>query len=155
MKKKAFTLVELLVAISILAVLMAILLPNLMGARDKAKDSQRTQDLNTLKNALRMRYDNTQTYAFVEGGSAEWTDAGGDGVLDNGGCSGNCLIDLVTDNYLPSLEGIGYSYATTKNGDGFRIWTELKASSGDDDIESQAKCGVGVTVNGFFMVCAN
>jgi prepilin-type N-terminal cleavage/methylation domain-containing protein len=147
-KRKGFTLVELLVAISILAVLIAVLLPNLMGVRDKAKDSQRVQDLNTLKNSLRMYYDDKQTYVFTSGeGSEEWSDL-------ESGCTG-CLSDLVTLGYLPSLQGIGYSYATTKDGDGFRIWTVLKASTGDDDIESQAKCGVGTTVNNIFMVCAN
>jgi len=154
MKKQAFTLVELLVAISILAVLMAILLPNLMGARDKAKDSQNIQGLNTLKNALRMRYNNKQTYVFdisdnvlsdAEKSNEDWV---------NDGCTG-CLSDLVTDGYLPSLESIGYSYATTSDGDGFVIWTGLKASSGNDDVESQAKCGIGATINSYFVVCAN
>lgn len=148
-KRKGFTLVELLVAISILAVLMAILLPNLMGARDKAKDSQRIQDLSTLKNALRMYYDDRQTYEIPDE-SSNW-------ISFNDGCTGGCLSALVTGGYLPSLEGIGYSYATINNGDGFRLWTELSASTGDNDTESQSKCGIADLdlVDGKFMVCAN
>ena len=59
-KKSGFTLIELLVVISIIATLTAILLPNFMGARQRATDSQKKQEMVSIKNALRLFYNDTQ-----------------------------------------------------------------------------------------------
>ena len=58
--KKSFTLIELLVVIAIIGSLSALLLPNFMGARERARDSQRKSDLKQIQNALEMyRQDQT------------------------------------------------------------------------------------------------
>lgn len=52
--RKSFTLIELLVVIAIIGSLSAILLPNFMGARERARDSQRKSDLKQIQKALEM-----------------------------------------------------------------------------------------------------
>lgn len=52
--KRSFTLIELLVVIAIIGSLSAILLPNFMGARERARDSQRKSDLKQIQKALEM-----------------------------------------------------------------------------------------------------
>jgi prepilin-type N-terminal cleavage/methylation domain-containing protein len=59
---KGFTLIELLVAIAIMAVLMAIALPNFLGARERARDAKLKSEMNQLKNAFQMYYNNYQKY---------------------------------------------------------------------------------------------
>ena len=60
MIKKGFTLIELLVVIGILAMLSALLVPNFMGARERARDAQRKSDLKQIQKALEMyRQDQT------------------------------------------------------------------------------------------------
>lgn len=132
--KKGFTLVELLVVISIIATLTAILLPNFMGARERAKDAQKIQDLNAVKNALRLYYNDNQGYPL-------FTD-----------CT-SCLTAPL-GVYLTNVAQIGYTY-TSITGDTFILKTGLEVGTGDEDIGSQAKCGVGVTADKVFMVCAN
>jgi len=54
MIKRAFTLIELLVVIGIIGMLSALLLPNFMGARERARDSQRKSDLKQIQKAFEM-----------------------------------------------------------------------------------------------------
>jgi prepilin-type N-terminal cleavage/methylation domain-containing protein len=143
--RRAFTLIELLVAISIIAILTAILLPNFMGTREKAKDAQKIQDLHALKNALRMYYNDNQNYPIYDGSF---------GDESQNGCT-DCLDVLVTGEYIPTLSGIEYNYSSHSNNDGFWLWVDLDSGRGDEDIDSQVKCGIGSTVNGVFMVCGN
>lgn len=136
---KGFTLIELLVSIAIIAVLIAALLPNFIGARQKAKDSQKIQELASVKNALRLYYNDNQMYpAGVECGS--------------------CL-NTILKPYLTSIADIGYTYSQTGSGtsagDGFILKVGLESAAGDEDVNSQIKCGLGVgeTVDGVFATC--
>jgi len=144
---KGFTLVELLVTISILATLIAILLPNFMGTRQKARDSKRIQDLQSMRNALRLYYNDNKIYPE------------GDGVAD-------ISADLI--EYLFGIGEIEYEYYQTNNGDGFNLCVGLETSMGSADGESQVRCGVnpgvsgsvcglniGVTADKVYAVCAN
>ena len=57
-----FTLIELLVAIAIIGTPAAVLVVNLVGARDRARDASRKEGLSQLKSALRLYYNDTQYY---------------------------------------------------------------------------------------------
>lgn len=52
--KKAFSLVEILVVIAIIAILTTLLLPNYIESRQRAKDIQRKSDLKQLQTALEL-----------------------------------------------------------------------------------------------------
>lgn len=51
---RGFTLIELLVVISILGVLAALVLSNMAGVRERARDAQRKSDLKEIQKALEM-----------------------------------------------------------------------------------------------------
>lgn len=55
-----FTLIELLVVISIIGILTTLLMANLAGARERARDAQRKSDINQIQKALEM-YKQSQT----------------------------------------------------------------------------------------------
>lgn len=138
--KNGFSLVELLVVISIIGVLSAVLMMNFVGTRERSRDSQKIQDLNSLKNALRMYYNDHQSYPL----SASYTL--------------NALNSTeIGTTYLPGIvsSGIGYSYQS--DGDSFYIKTTLEVGAGDDDGNSQLNCGVsaGSTQPSVYMVCSN
>jgi len=130
-----FSLVELLVVISIMAVLAAITLPNFMGARERARDAQRESDMNAIKNSLRMYYNDNQAYPTGTGGT----------------------LGVGMTAYMPSIMNLGYTYTYEQinNGDGFNLRLNLESGAGDDDVNSQKKCGIGVTTDKLYVVCAN
>jgi len=139
--KKGFTLVELLVTIAIIATLSAILLPNFMGARQKAADAKKIQDMNMIKNALRTYYNDKQTYPAGSGITTIETTLAGLGYM--------------------TATGVGYTYYQTNTGDGFELCAWLDSGQGDDDINSQYRCGGGGAVCGsaygtdkLYVVCA-
>ncbi len=130
-----FSLVELLVVISIIAVISAITLPNFMGARERARDAQRVSDMNAIKNSLRLYYNDNQAYPTGIGGT----------------------LGVGMTAYMPSIMNLGYTYTYEQinNGDGFNLRLNLESGAGDDDVNSQKKCGIGVTTDKLYVVCAN
>lgn len=56
MKKRAFTLFELLVSISIIGILIAVASMSYGGAQKKTRDARRMEDLNAIQKAMEMYY---------------------------------------------------------------------------------------------------
>lgn len=81
MKSKGFSLIELLVAISIISVLSALLTANFVGARQRARDGQRKSDLRQIQSALEFiradtgKYLTNAEYVTATGGSCGPTQA--------------------------------------------------------------------------------
>jgi prepilin-type N-terminal cleavage/methylation domain-containing protein len=130
--KKGFTLVELLVSISIIGVLTAILMMNLVGARERSRDAQKIQDLNSLKNALRMYYNDNNAYPANK----------------------TVILGTGFTGYTSGLGDTSFTYTLTNSGDGFLLKIGLDVGAGNEDINSQTACGVGAT-DKYYAVCAN
>ncbi len=62
MHKKAFTLIELLLAMALLAILAILLIGNFTTTLKRGRDSQRKNDLNQLQKVLELYYDDNNTY---------------------------------------------------------------------------------------------
>jgi prepilin-type N-terminal cleavage/methylation domain-containing protein len=131
-----FSLVELLVVISIIGVLSALLVANFMGMRERARDAQKIQDLYAIKNALRMYYNDTQSYPV-------------------GADCGSCLNTAIGTSYMPSISSVGYTYTASADFDSFVLKVGLEAGAGNEDIDSQSKCGISPVVDKVFAVCGN
>ena len=58
-KQNGFSLIEILVVIGIIGILATLLIPNLIGVRQRARDSQRKSDIRQIQSALELyRADN-------------------------------------------------------------------------------------------------
>lgn len=68
LKSRGFTLVELLIVVSIIAILTGMLTVNLADARERARDAQRKADLKQIQNALELYKNdqNPQSYPTTE-----------------------------------------------------------------------------------------
>ncbi|MDD2483188.1 MAG: type II secretion system protein [Candidatus Shapirobacteria bacterium] len=125
-----FSLIELLVVISIIGVLSAVLVANFMGMRERARDAQKIQDLGAIKNALRLYYNDNQSYPVD--------------------------FRTIAPTYISSIPDAVYVYNPDPlTYDSFTLTVQLEAGAGDEDIESQAKCNTGTNDDKIFAVCAN
>lgn len=68
---RGFTLIELLVVISILGVLAALVLSNMAGVRERARDAQRKSDLKEIQKALEMYKQNQDVPSYPT--AADWS----------------------------------------------------------------------------------
>lgn len=147
--KGGFTLIELLVVISILAILTALLLPNLVGIRERGRDSRRKSELRELSSALRLYYNDYQSYPASSSDTIMGCGADGDAACSVGNsfvAGGNTYMQEV-----PEYTG----YAQTDSGEGFDLWVTLENGSDQDIGESQSRCGVSGGGATDFYVCAN
>lgn len=73
--KKAFTLVELLVVVSLIGILATLVLANLNSARERARDAERKSDLRNIQTALRLYYNDNNSYpATLTAWGDPWVD---------------------------------------------------------------------------------
>lgn len=139
---KGFTLIELLIAISIIGILVTLLIANLVGARLRAREANQKAELQQLKKALRLYYNDFQGYPdasanedIVHGGT---TFTEGD-TFEVGG--------LVYMQEVPAYD----EYIVTSDNERFMLKLELSNASDQDIQQSQDRCDYDPTdfSNGF------
>ncbi len=144
--KKGFTLIELLVAISIIGVLSALLLANMLGVRQRARDAQRKSDLKQVETALRLYYNDNQSYPPSDSGNI----AGG--ACKGSDCSwGSSLLGTDEITYMKELpqdplqDPLGsdssYFYERGADTDTFSLYAYLENRSDTDGTESCGSSG--------------
>ena len=135
--RQGFSLIELLVVIFIIGVLAGVVFPNFMGARERARDARRKQDLESVRNALRIYYNDNQAYPTPGVGGA---------------------LNLSTSyiGQMPSDPlGTSYAYSSTSPYDRFMLSARLENGSDQDIAASQTRCGYPVPTPSIFMICGN
>lgn len=120
MKKaqKGFTLIEMLVVISIIGILAALTLVSYSGAQKQTRDTERRSDLNQYRNGL-------ESYAASNNGAYPIAS----GVV--GDICGASLPSLPLDDYLATCPadptgGTGYGYQYQSDGSDYTLWGLLE-----------------------------
>jgi type II secretion system protein G len=146
-KEKAFTLIELLVVIAVIGILIAVILPNLIGMRERARDSKRKNDLAQLKTALRMYFNDYNSYPGATDGQKICCSAPAtcDPCINNVFGVGTQIYskDLLTE----------YTYTTRDGGQGFLLGTILENASDKDIATGIARCQVSSPADNTFYIC--
>ena len=122
LNKKGFTFIEMLVTITIIAVLMAIGVTNFRVANQKARDGRRKADLEQIRAALELYRTDQGTYPTT----AMWPGAGSSFEAD-----GITYMEMVPDD---EIEGYDYSY--TSDGLSYSLCAAL-------EIETSGSCPGG------------
>jgi len=139
-----FTLVELLIVIAILGVLASLILANMSGARERARDAQRKSDLRQLQTALRMYFtDFGQNPESTSGYEIRHTD---DTVYDWGeefGIGGNTYMSKLPIDPLDESSSGVYSYnyvLDSTDTDRYCAWAILENESDGQIKTTQDRC---------------
>lgn len=155
--KKGFSLIELLVVITIIAALISIALPNFLGARQRAKDARKKAELTELKSALRLYYVDHQSYPTGAGSNINGCGTTGTSQCPlagpfQAGPSGSETV------YMKALP-VSYNYYSPHplyaGSDNFLVKTTLENASDADISTSQARCGYPVPTPSEYHVCAD
>ncbi len=175
MKKKAmpagrqgFSLIELIVVIAITGVLLAVALPNLLSARERARDSKRKDEMQQLKNALRMYYTDFQRYpAAANCGTGKFNYISGCGATQTACCPCDTTGDFAVGvscatlymKKFPAELGSRMFYYQAASTDDFCLKVALENAADSDIATSKSRCSTscGTNCNGTsdFCVCAD
>jgi len=152
-QKDAFSLIELLVSIAIIATIIGLALPNFLGARSRARDARRKGEMKQLKTALQLY--NADYGAFPaagSGGVGYLNYVAGCGADGDTLCPATCTVDFAAGGtgcdtvYMTDFPGeLGssmYYYSDTTD---YCITVTLENLSDSDVASSFAKCNAKCT----------
>lgn len=149
-KKKGFSLIELLVAIAVIATVIGLALPNFLGARSRARDTRRKGELNQLKTALQLYYNDYKIFPPAgNGGVGKINYIAGCGTDGDTLCPATCSVDFAAGGtgcdtvYMTKFPGeLGSSmyYYQINSGDDFCLKGSLENSSDSDIAVSWSRC---------------
>lgn len=123
--KRGFTLIELIVAMAILAIVTSGILANFINSQKKARDAQRKSDLKQIQNALEAYLNDYNTYPNASSGEisgASWGDEFSD-------AQGTIYMKVVPED--PSSDK-NYCYVQTQSGRGYQLYTCLENDQDPD-----------------------
>jgi prepilin-type N-terminal cleavage/methylation domain-containing protein len=150
--KKGFSLIELLVVIAITAVLTAIALPNFLSARERARDAKRKQEMQEMKNSLRLYYNDYQTYPIAaNGGIGKLNYISGCGAdaatmcpctsaTQNADFAVGTACETVYMKRFPSEFGSRIYYSQYDAGNDFCLKAALENAADPDILTSRCRC---------------
>jgi len=154
--KKGFTLIELLVVISVIGLLTALIMVNFNAARERARDVQRKSDLNNIKKALRLYYNDYGEYPADSGINIVACGSGASPAA----CGWSAAWTRGSMTYMrilpqdPMPDEV-YSYSQEASGQDFCIWGTLENQSDGDIDSSQTRCSVCAVGADDYAVCAD
>jgi prepilin-type N-terminal cleavage/methylation domain-containing protein len=160
LRRQGFTLIELLVVIAIIAVLVAFAVANFVGTRSRARDIKKKSELQQIKSALRLYYNDYQSYPGPSSTVTNTFDGCGlatppvSACVDSFSAGANIYMKL-----LPSVTEYVWSYQQVPASDDFCLWTSLENRSDAEIAKSQTRCsvcsGVGYTAATDYVLCAD
>jgi len=166
-KVDGFTLIELLVVIAIIAILVAFAAANFVGARQRAKDIKKKTELQQMKSALRLFYNDYTVYPGPSSTVTNRIDGCGSDTPPASNCNAACSGQFAaggtgcTNMYmklLPPATDYVWSYQQRSSGDDFCLWATLDNVSDTETAKSQTKCSsicAAVVPAGDYVVCAD
>ncbi len=131
---KGFTLIELMVAISIIAILSGILYADFNTARKQSRDAQRRADLTSLQNAIELYKNKNGRYPTGCNAAGSWSGQTGSSYAC---ASGNQYIVGLAPEFIPTLpidpklngNNSGYVYTTNTDGTVYKIMSKNTVES--------------------------
>lgn len=142
--KRGFTLIELLIVITIIGILSALVLTNIQGVRERARDARRKSDLGSIKTALRLYYNDFKSFPESNNGQINGCGTGTSACpWGDTFASDNIYMNILPlDPSSSDTNPITYTYVQISP-DSYTITAELENESDPDAADSQARCGVG------------
>lgn len=152
---KGFTLIEILVVVSIIGLLSSVFLVGLGGFRSRGRDARRLADLRQVQNALEIYYTKCQRYPAgvncASGDPASWT------VLRSALTqSGLGVSQIANDPQNPQNSSKTYGYAVSADGQSYILGATLE-NTGESSLNDDSDLGsfVGYTATANFNNCAD
>lgn len=130
--RKGFTLIEMLVVVSLIGVLTTLVAANLNSARERARDTQRKSDLRNIETALRLYYQDYQAFP-ANGSNGEISGCGSAGasLCTWGGAwsdGSGTYMNKLTKDPLPDQS---YKYAASADKESYTLDACLENKSDD------------------------